>query len=163
MNFYYTKKVISLFLVMTILLSILSLSSFATSEKAAENVVRFADGCYFVTVMIEEQVTPRATTVTKTKRTVCYDANDVAKCALEVTATFSLNKGTSITCTNATYKTYSYASGWSIESPSVKYDNYISSAVAKASGTVKHKVLGVTVKTEPISVSLSGYKDGTYV
>ena len=163
MNFYYIKKVISLLLVMTILLSISSLSSFAASQKAAENVVRFADGGYFVTVMVEEQATPRATTVTRTKRTVYYDANDVAKCALEVTATFSLNKGTSITCTNATYETYSYASGWSIESPSVKYDNYTSSAVAKASGTVKHKVLGITVKSESISVSLSGYKDGTYV
>lgn len=163
MNFSYIKKFISLFLMMTILLSISSLSALATSEKATEDIVRFADGCYFVTVMIEEQVAPKATTVTKTKKTTCYGANDVAKCALEVTATFSLNKGTSITCTNATYKTYSYVSGWSIESPSVKYDNYMSSAVAKASGTVKYKVLGVTVKTEPISVSLSGYKDGTYV
>lgn len=162
MKIYRIKNFISLFLILATILSISSISAYAEGEKITEDVVIFDDGSYFVTVMIEESITPRATTVNKTKRIICYGSDDEAKCALEIKATFNLNQGTSISCISATYKTYSYVSGWSIDSPSSAYKNYTSYAVATASGTVKRKALGITVKSQEVYVSITGYKDGTY-
>ncbi|MGN0572199.1 MAG: hypothetical protein ACI4K9_08475 [Candidatus Fimenecus sp.] len=164
------KKTISICMAVILLLSCMSMSVFATDEddvlqviSQEGNITYYEDGFYAVTTVTQLFGGARSTTVTCSKSTNVYNADGVEVCALTVVGTFSVNSGTkSVACTSATYTTNVYVDGWSIASPAASYSNHGDYAKATATGTAKQKVLGITTKSIPLSVSVNCYWDGTY-
>ncbi len=130
----------------------------ATNELG--NIQYYADGSYSVTT-ISIKESDRATVKTISKDVKYYDSDGSLAVTLTVTGVFNVGSG-SVTCTSATYSTVSHQSNWSIVSPSASHANHGSYATATASGTAKKKVLGITIKSVSLSVTITCNSDGSY-
>lgn len=160
------KKIISLVLSTILLFSVINTTAFAISPSSetevTENIIQYEDGYYAVIEYDEVKAVSTMSTVEYVTHTATYSLRDSSSTLIltfTLTAKFKVNKGISVTCTSATYSSNVYVSGWSIVSPSASY----SGATATATATAKKKVLGITTKSVPISVSLTCDKNGNIV
>jgi len=164
------KKFFSLLASVLILISCFSLSAFAINNNESNHsnnengkIEYFSDGSYAITTVASEETTlMRSTSKTITKSIKVYNSDKEETCRLTLKAVFSVNTGTSVTCTSSTCSTTIYQNGWSIVSTSTSRSNKTSYATATATGTAKKKVLGITTKSIPLSTTITCYKDGSY-
>ena len=128
-----------------------------------DGIYYFEDGSYIFTERFELDADTRAVgTKRYSKRSTYYDNNGVAQCALEVLGTFTVNFGTAVKCSEVTAKTYVYKDGWTIEDVSKSCTSTMApTASATASGNFVYKVLGITLRKFPVSVTVSCDKSGT--
>lgn len=106
---------------------------------------------------IASAVATASTSKTVTSSLTCkvYNSSSDVIASYVLTGTFTYDGSTS-KCTNATYSTTTYASGWSFSSASATY----SGNTAAGSFTAVHKVLFVTVQTVNKILTISCDKDG---
>lgn len=165
----YARKVFSLLSVVAILMSFLCIATSAETVtedvlELPEGIYYFEDGSYVVTESFDlSGPETRAATGTESygKRSTYYDGNDVAQCALEVIGKFTVNYGSSVGCASVTAKTYVYKDGWTVEKVTKSSSSgFGATASATASGEFVYKVLFVTVKRIPVSVTVTCDKNG---
>ncbi len=160
------KKFISI-----ILCSFLAIGSFASpayaenlsnnSKAGNEFVFYYSDGTYTTTRFISEPET-RSSIITKTKAVDYHNANGTVLFSLYIRGTFSIDYGSSVTCTskNHWYEINNHA--WSNSAASSYISNYGNSASATANGTFIRKLLGITINTIDTSVTLNCDKNGNF-
>lgn len=155
------KRTIILLLIITLSLLSIITTSYAASDVSFANIEYYEDGSYLETIIESETIPPYisllSTTVTKSKTTKFYDANNVAKWYVKVTGTFTYGNGTS-KCTSSTVTAKSYASTWKITSKSASKSG--NTATAKA--TAKQYYDGTVIKTINKTVSLKCSSTGTF-
>lgn len=124
-----------------------------TSTIVSETTEYFADGSSVTTTIQEESVNiTRALTTksgSKTKTVLDSDGNVLYK--FKVTGTFAIYSNGNCNCTSATRSHTIVVSSWSCKTS----EAHTSGASAVATGTFVRKVLGITVETDEISVSLT--------
>lgn len=161
------KKILSILLAFSMILglSCMAVSAETTSDDVVElqeGVYYFEDGSYIVTERILSDVQPLSVgTKTYSNISTFYDNNDVAQCALKVTGTFEVNYGVSVKCTNVSATSYVYVDGWTVEKVTKSSSSGSgSTASATASGEFVKKLLFITTKRIPVSVSVTCDKNG---
>ncbi len=124
-----------------------------------ETVDYFEDGSYAVTVVTEEPAAGLARagyTKTGSKTYTHYNSDNSVNWSFTVTGTFVVNEGVVSACTTARYSHSISNSSWSVEGANAaKTGNQ-----AIGSATFIKKVLGVTIKTENITVTVTCDKYG---
>ena len=155
------KRTVILLLIVTFLLLSITATTYAASDTSSVNIEYYEDGSYLKTIIESETISPYisllSTTVTKTKTTKFYDANNVAKWYVKVTGTFTYGAGTS-KCTSSSVTAGSYVSTWKIMSKSATKS--VNTATAKA--TAKQYYNGTVIKTINKTVSLKCSPTGTF-
>lgn len=161
------KKIISFLLTMV---TILNLGFITASADAApdntielhEGVYYFEDGSYIITERIPSDIQVLSTgTKTYSKISTYYNNEDVAQCALKVTGTFEVNYGVSVKCINVSATSYVYVDGWTVENVSKSSSTGSgATASATASGEFVKKLLFITTKRVPVSVTVTCDKNG---
>ena len=161
------KKILSILFAFSMILGLSSMavSAETTSDDVVElqeGVYYFEDGSYIVTERILSDVQPLSVgTKTYSNISTFYDNNDVAQCALKVTGTFEVNYGVSVKCTNVSATSYVYVDGWTVEKVTKSSSSGSgSTASATASGEFVKKLLFITTKRIPVSVSVTCDKNG---
>lgn len=147
------KKHLSFCLVVLFLLMLLPVCP-SRAEVAAPEIVYFEDGSYIV-FTVEEYSTRAANTKSGIRNGKLYDPNGGAVATLTVHGTFRYD-GTTVTCTASTYTHQIHNSSWSLSSGSASK----SGNTATAKGIFARKVLGITVDSKTLTVSLSCDKNG---
>ena len=150
------KKI--LFIILSLLL-LTNLFNVNAAEPVVEvnddtEVIYYDDGSYLVIEITEStnQIQPRAPmTKTSTKSATKYDRNDEILWIFELHATFLIEIGQYAQCTNATYSVDIRDNAWKFSDGSTSTLNNIGYAY----GTFKHKVLGITVQTIEVELSLA--------
>lgn len=148
-------RIIVLSVMLTMLSFVLFLPSvsLADTRKEAEEVsetVFFEDGSYLVTEIIRVDSGSKDSTIKANKTSSYYGNNGVLLWKVVLSGSFSYT-GTSSVCTNATCSSFFYDSAWSEKNSSSWY----SGNTAYCSATIVRKILGITVYTIPVSISLS--------
>ncbi|HIW73076.1 MAG TPA: hypothetical protein H9684_02020 [Firmicutes bacterium] len=159
------RRALALLSVLAILFSLGCLA--ASAETVTDDVIELPegvyyleDGSYFVTEKIDVPQTRASGTKTYGKTTTYYNNSNEAKCALEVLGTFTYN-GSSVSCTNVTAKTYVYDTSWSVENVTKSSSSgWVTTASATANADFVNKVLFITVKKIPVSVTVTCDKNG---
>lgn len=161
------KKALSFLLVLAMVLGLgcMAVSAETTSEDVIdlqEGIYYFEDGSYIVTERVTSDIQPLSVgTKTYSNISTYYNNKDVAQCALQVIGTFEVNYGVSVKCTNVTAKTYVYVDGWTVEKVTKSSSSGAgSTAYATASGEFVKKMLFITTKRVPVSVSVTCDKNG---
>lgn len=146
------KKVLSILFAALFLLMLIP--SAPAKAETTTDVVYFEDGSYVVTVL-QEYSTRSSNQKTASKSSTLYDPNGGAVATLTVHGTFRYD-GTTVTCTASSYTYQIHNSSWSFSSGSASK----SGNTATAKGTFARKVLGITVDSKTLTVSLSCDKNG---
>lgn len=129
----------------------------------SQEVEYLADGSKIITCVYEDVanqgIATAATTTTKSgrKTKTVQDSDGDTLFTLTVTGTFTVVTGTSATCTAASYSYTAPGSGWSLKTGSATK----SSNKAIANGTFVKKVLGITTKSQDVTVTLTCSTSGT--
>lgn len=160
------KKLFAVLLCLLIGCSVLCTPVAQAQEKIgtliSQEVEYLADGSKIVTCVYEDAVNQdiatAATTVTKSgkKTKTGYDSDGDLNWSLTVHGTFSVVTGSSATCTASSYS-YTTGSSWSLKTGSATK----SANKATATATFVKKLLGITIKTETPSVTLTCSTSGT--
>lgn len=155
------KKIISLFLVVVMVLSIFSISVYAKNDMKliSEEIKYLDDGYYVVVTITEEDVnsSARATsTVTGTKSFGLYNSDDEILVTLKTTGTFTYT-GSSATCTSASASYIIHNDAWKVPTATASK----SGNVATGTFTAKHYVLFIATQTINETVKLTCSKTGT--
>ena len=111
----------------------------------------FEDGSYMVTT-IKQSPTARSTTYTKVGEKIVdyYDSDNNLQWTYKLIGTFNVVEGISAVCTESTYSSEIYKSGWSLTA----HNNYTSNNIAYGTATYKKKVLFITTHTQDINGSI---------
>ena len=145
------------------------IGEFGTPEKHAdvflENKMKdkpetiFEDGSYVVDLIEASPILVRGSVYTRTgsKTRTFYDSDNVVKWKFIVYGTFEVNSGVSAKCTKATCNTEIYDSNWKVISQSA----WPSGNQAIGTATLKRYLLGIPVRTEEVTVTLTCDKNGT--
>ena len=137
-----------------------ALANNTTMIKVSETIEYLPDGTKIVTIIEEEvpSVSTRATTYTKTgsKTSRCINDNEQTIWTFTTKGTFSVVEGTSSTCTSASYSYTTPGSNWSLKSGSATK----SSNKAIGNGIFVQKILGITLKTNEATCTLTCSKTG---
>ena len=150
-----------IFVLILISLALISTSAYATNiDVYSTETIYLEDGSYIVTTISTKEIS-RSSVKTIQKNVSCYESDGTKLATLTVTSVFNVSNN-SVTCTSSTYSTKIYEDGWGIYSASATYSNNGSNATATATGTAKKKVLGITTKSIPLSVTITCYSDGSY-
>ena len=144
-----TKRVISLFLVLISLLSILPLSVFAINESPDADVIFLEDGNYIV-VTTETSPARVANTVSGTKNYTCYNADNDVLWVAKLSATFAYSGGW-YTCTTANCTVTINNSNWYV----ISNNTIRSSNNAVTSLTMGRKKAGITIEKPEYTIKLS--------
>lgn len=144
------KKFVAIIGLILMIASLIPLNAFAaqTDDENAD-VIWLEDGSYVVVSLT--QVGSRATsTKSGTKTYTYYAADDTIQWKAALAGTFTYNGSTS-SCTSSDCDITIYNSVWYI------YTNMPSKSgnTAKAEVTMKRKLLGVTVQTEDLNITLT--------
>lgn len=146
------KKVLSILFAALFLLVLIP--SAPVKAETTTDVVYFEDGSYVVTVL--QEYSTRSTNQKSASKSQKYHAsNGELACTLTVHGTFRYD-GTTATCTASTYTHQIHNNSWSFSSGSASK----SGNTATAKGTFARKVLGITVDSKTLTVSLSCDKNG---
>lgn len=161
------NKVLSFLLVLSMVLGLgcMAVSAETTSDEVSElqeGIYYFEDGSYIVTERVSTDIQPLSVeTKTYSNISTYYNSKDVAQCALQVIGTFEVNYGVSVKCTNVTAKTYVYVDGWRVEKVTKSSSSGVgATAYATASGEFVQKMLFITTKRVPVSVTVTCDKNG---
>ena len=161
------KKALSFLLVLSMVLGVgcMAVSAETASEDVIdlqEGIYYFEDGSYIVTERVSSDIQPLSVgTKVNANRSTYYNSNDVAQCALEVTGTFEVNYGISVKCTDVSATSYVYVDGWTVEKVTKSSSTGAGpTAYATASGEFVQKVLFITTKRVPVSVTVTCDKNG---
>ena len=146
------KKIISFALILTMLVCVIPICGNAAENQ--KETIYFDDGSY-MTVEINTIRTRASGSVSGSKPYTYYGSDGVAKWKATLSGSFTYN-GSSATCTSSSVDVTIYDSTWHTDSKSASK----SGNTATASVTMKKTQLGITVKTVPISLSMSCDKDG---
>lgn len=141
------KRVLSIFLTLTIAICVFPMYANATGKE--DNIVCFDDGSY-LTVEIITNGLRASGTVTGNKINTYYDSEGNAKWQAVLTGSFSYT-GSSATCTSASVDVTIYDSNWYVVSKSASK----SGNTASASVTMGRKVAGVTLSKVHADLTLS--------
>ncbi len=145
------KRLLSFSLLLLMVLSLIPAEGFAVEEKI---VVTFEDGSY-ITECIECMQSRAAGSKTGTKSYKYYNEDDVICWKFAVNGTFTYTGSTS-QCTASSCDVTVYTSEWyTVSKSSGKSGN-----TASASVTMGRKLLGVTVATIPVSLTLTCDNNG---
>ena len=157
------KKILATFLSIMIIANTLLLPSNAAPtntstnnfEVVSENIEYFPDGTSMTITILEEKnpLTTRATSYSKTgsKNYTLKNSSGGVLWTFTLKGTFTVNTGSSATCTSTSYSTSNLASGWELDSAST----YASSNKAIGDATFKHKTLFITTDTKSCHVVLT--------
>ena len=150
------KKITSLLICALLILSSISNYAFADSPVVKESTTIFLeDGNYFVVRLQEDASFIRSNSISGSKTYTYYDHGS-AVWAVTLSADFIFD-GSSATCTSSSCSVSIYSSFWyTVSSGSSTGGN---TAIGTAS--VAHRLLGVTVQTIPVSITLSCDANGT--
>ena len=111
------KKILSVFLAIVFVFSILTVSVFASDDEIviSETIEQLEDGSYLIVSLTEEKTSNLRATSTKTgsKTFTLYNSNDEKLVEMKLTATFSYT-GSSATCTNVAPTFTVYNSNWRV-------------------------------------------------
>ena len=145
-----------------IFIFIVCLSSGLTANATVSmdtNITYFEDGSYVVDLIEASPILVRGSVYTRTgsKTRTFYDSDNVAKWKFIVYGTFEVNSGVSAKCTKATCNTEIYDSNWKVISQSA----WPSGNQAIGTATLKRYLLGIPVRTEEVTVTLTCDKNGT--
>lgn len=154
------KKLMCLVLTLLLVFSSFPFAKASADEfKNEPEIICYEDGSYTIITM-EEQLAPvdgctaglKAITSTKnaSKTYTHYDSSGSVVWAVTLSASFTFD-GTTSTCTAASCSISIYNSAWYTVSSSTSR----SGNTATANVTMGRKVLGVTVQTIPITITLS--------
>lgn len=133
-----------------------------TTAPQVGDPIYFADGSY----IIIEPVTPSLTrgyVMGYEKAARVFDSDNKETCRLTLTAKFLVNDNNTITCISSLYKTDVYVSGWALEEPASTCSDHGTYSVATATATARKRLLGITTKYIPLTVTITGYTNGTAV
>ena len=148
-------------ILLAVLLCLGSIPVSAEDSSSAAQAIYFSDGSYITIELIDgpDQIeTDRGrTSVTKSKAATYYRSDGVKAFTLTVTGIFTYD-GTTSACTSSTYSYTLHESEWSLKTGSA---SYIGNA-ASATGTFVRKVLGITVSTKILTVTLSCSPSGIF-
>lgn len=122
-------------------------------------ITYFEDGSYVVDLIEASPILVRGSVYTRTgsKTRTFYDSDNVVKWKFIVYGTFEVNSGVSAKCTKATCNTEIYDSNWKVISQSA----WPSGNQAIGTATLKRYLLGIPVRTEEVTVTLTCDKNGT--
>lgn len=98
--------------------------------------------------------------ITGSRTATHYDSSQNKLYALKVYGTFLYNYST-VSCSGRSYQTYIYDNAWTVENVTTSAaGSGTTKASATASGTAKKHLLGITVQTASISVTVYCDKNG---
>lgn len=161
------KKLTSIFLAITILISILSFNASAANyndanktEKIISEITEyFEDGSSItttVTQLASNDLTRATKAITGSKtKTIKDSAGDVLY-KFKVTGTFTVNEGVSSTCTAVSCSASDCNYGWELDSSTTSK----SGNTARAVGIFKKKTLFITTQTVETTATLTCDKNG---
>lgn len=155
------KRVLSLAIIVILLMSILSVSTFAASGSSiespidldtVENIEYFADGSYLITTIeTVNSISPMSSsTRSSSKSYYYYNSKDVQQWVVTIIGTFSYN-GSSATCTSSSTSYTVYNSRWKVKSATATK----SGNKAIGNFTVKYYFTGIPINTIERTVTLS--------
>lgn len=162
------KKRIALIMVVALLLS-----CFAFPTAAAEPVedttpapqlgdpIYFSDGTYITIGPIEISKT-RGYVLSLERPIAVSNADHEETCRLTLKAKFLVNDNNTITCISSLYETSVSISSWAVENPNATCSDHGTYSIATATATARQRILGITTKYIPLSISITAYSDGTY-
>jgi len=163
------KRVLVLVLAIMTVVTLIPFSVAAESSKLQypnAEITYLRDGSYLVTVILEDDtMQPMAAATTKVlkKATAYYNSSNVIMCSLTLEATFSINIGSSVSCTSVTYETRSFDSAWSVENVTTSKNNSSTSqASGSASGKFIKRWLGIKINTVNFTTTITCDKNGNY-
>lgn len=142
------KRIIAVFSLVILVAALFPLNVSA-AQMADENTIWLEDGSYVV-VSITDTGSRATSTKSGTKTYTYYSASDVIQWKAALSGTFTYT-GSSSSCTASDCDITIYNSDWYI------YTNMPSKSgnTAKAEITMKRKLLGVTVDTENLTITLT--------
>lgn len=147
------KRAVSILFVLVFLFCAMPLVGAA--ETVSEDRIELGDGYYLIAETFQSGA--RASqSISGSKPYTCYDGNGTALWKVTLYGTFSYT-GSSATCTASSVSTTVYDSTWSTGSKSASK----SGSKATGSATMKKTSGGVTVKSIPVSLSLSCSANGS--
>lgn len=156
------KKLLSLILSLTFILTVITPSFAAMQNPPSANVkyTYFEDGSYTISVIEDEpmnQSTKASNTTTKSKMSTHYSSSNVKLWYVKVTGTFTYDSKTS-KCTSSQVSAGSYNNSWKISNKSAS----TSGSTAIASATAKLYTGTVISQTKQETVKLTCDKNGNF-
>lgn len=150
------RKHIAIVLLIAMLVLILPVNA-ATPEAdiVQSRTITFEDGSYAELVVNEGPATRAGQTKSGSKAYYYYTSDDVLVWTVTVYGTFRYD-GTYTSCTYATCESATYGDGWSCSSK----EAHTSGNNAVCNATMVRKVLGITVDTRNINLTLTCDKNG---
>lgn len=150
-----TKKIISILTAICLFIALpcttFASNSIITVDESSE-ITYLDDGSYYVTTITESLA---RSTKSGSRSTTYYSSSDVALWKVTIKGTFSYD-GTSATCTSASHTVTIYDSAWYTYSQ----NSYESSNKAIAEVTMKQKMLGITITTRNVTLTITCDKNG---
>ena len=147
------KRAVSILMLVFFLFGALPMAGAA--EAVSEERIELGDGYYLIAETFQSGV--RASkSVSGSKPYTCYDGAGTALWKVTLYGTFTYT-GSSATCTASSISTTIYENSWSTGSKSASK----SGSKATGSATMKQSSNGSTVRTVPVSLSLSCSASGT--
>lgn len=145
------KKLTSLLICALLILSIVTNYAFADGPvvKESTSIIYLEDGNYFEVRLLENSSAFRTNSKSGSKTYTYYDHGS-AVWAVILNATFTFD-GSSATCTSASCSVAIYSNFWY----TVSSGSSISGNTAIGTASVAHRLLGITVQTIPVSITLS--------
>lgn len=150
----YAIKIISALLIAVILLPSNALAANATGSD--QQIIRYEDGSY---MLIETNYIDTRATSTRVGYRTCtrYSVTNQIQWVATLRATFEYDKTTAV-CLNSSCDVEISDSNWQLVSKSANK----SGATATAQVTMQHKMLGITINTETIDLSLTCSPNGDF-
>lgn len=151
------KKILFVILSLFLFSGVFTLSAqeSVNTENTNKEIIYYEDGSYIIISIFEEETLPlqarTPSTKTATKHVIKYDKDDVTLWEYILEGTFSIEIGRSAVCTNASYTVDIYKDSWKFSDG----DAYTLNNIGYGVGTFKKKLLGVTIQTVEIDLSIS--------
>ncbi len=147
------KRIIACIITMAAFFSILQAGAFADAWNGEK--IDLDDGCYLIAGDVTVIATRASGSVSGKKPYTCYDSDGTALWKVELSGSFTYN-GTMATCTASSISTTIFDSTWSVGAKSAQK----SGRQAIGSVTMNKRSAGVTIKSVPVSLSISCSENG---
>lgn len=141
------RKITALILLAAILLSVTPVAAYG--QENTTDIIYFNDGSY-LTIAINDTYTRASGTKTAGKTYQYTDSEGVVAWKIQLTGSFAYTGSTS-TCTSSSCNVSIYNAGWYVISKSASK----SGASAIGDVTMGFKILGITTKKVPVSMTLT--------
>ena len=149
------KRILTLTLLALFVFSMLPLGAYAAETSTDYDEIIYLDNGDYITVKISESMTTRATG-TREKEYTYYDGGSAAWVAV-LFGSFRYD-GTTASCIASSCDVTIYDSAWSVASKTAGRTG----ATATAELTMVKKFIGITIKTENLSMSLTCSPSGQF-